>query len=93
MFKNIQAFAAFSEKSELEPFKISRRNLGKDDVLIDILYCGVCHTDIHYIDNDWGISNYPLVPGHEIVGKITDKGENVKTFSLHDEVGVGVSHE
>ena len=90
MFENIQAFAAFSEKSELEPFKISRRNLGKDDVLIDILYCGVCHTDIHYIDNDWGISNYPLVPGHEIVGKITDKGENVKTFSLHDEVGVGV---
>ena len=72
MFKNVRAYAVNSPNEKLKPFKINRRGVGFDDVLIDILYCGVCHTDIHYIRNDWKTSNYPLVPGHEIIGNISN---------------------
>ncbi len=90
MFKNVRAYAVNSPNEKLKPFKINRREVGFDDVLIDILYCGVCHTDIHYIRNDWKTSNYPLVPGHEIIGKIIQVGKSVKKFKKNDLVGVGV---
>ncbi|AAV82280.1 NAD(P)-dependent alcohol dehydrogenase [Idiomarina loihiensis] len=84
-----KAYAAQSETSELAPHPIERRELRSDDVAIDITYCGVCHTDIHYAENDWGGTIYPVVPGHEIIGKVTAVGDNVKGFKVGDSVGVG----
>ena len=63
------AYAAQQKKSLLEPFSIRRRSVGPTDVRIEIDYCGVCHTDLHFVNNDWGMSEYPVVPGHEIVGR------------------------
>ncbi|KAJ8439802.1 hypothetical protein Cgig2_029062 [Carnegiea gigantea] len=65
------------------------RESGVNDVTIKIMYCGMCHTDLHYAKNDWGITMYPVVPGHEITGIITKVGENVKKFKVGDRVGVG----
>lgn len=84
-----KAYAAQSETSELAPHPIERRELRSDDVAIDITYCGVCHTDIHYAENDWGGTIYPVVPGHEIIGKVTAVGDKVKGFRVGDSVGVG----
>ncbi|MDB2385422.1 NAD(P)-dependent alcohol dehydrogenase [Polaribacter sp.] len=69
--------------------EIERRAILENDVKINILYCGVCHSDIHAIKNDWGNANYPLVPGHEIIGKVIEVGEKVSNFSEGDIVGVG----
>ena len=85
----INSYAVFSPKENLKPFLIERRKLGHDDVLINIEYCGVCHTDIHYAKNDWGVSAYPLVPGHEIIGRIIEFGEKTTGFSVNQLVGVG----
>jgi len=82
-------YAARSPKSPLKPFQFKRRDPGPHDVLIDILYCGVCHSDIHQARNEWGISTFPLVPGHEIVGKVLQVGGRVKRFKTGDAVGVG----
>lgn len=76
-----KAYAAESEHSGLAPYGIERRELRDDDVAIDILYCGVCHTDIHYAENDWGGTIYPVVPGHEIIGRVTSVGKDVKNYS------------
>lgn len=84
-----KAYAAQSETSKLAPHPIERRELRSDDVAIDITYCGVCHTDIHYAENDWGGTIYPVVPGHEIIGKVTAVGDKVKGFKVGDSVGVG----
>ena len=84
-----KAYAAQSETSKLAPHAIERRELRADDVAIEITYCGVCHTDIHYAENDWGGTIYPVVPGHEIIGKVTAVGDNVKNFNVGDTVGVG----
>src|SRR5215468_193576 len=84
-----KAYAAQSPTSGLAPFSFSRRTPGPHDVLIQIRYCGVCHTDIHFVRNDWGISIYPLVPGHEIVGVVSGVGQNVRKFKAGDVVGVG----
>ena len=65
------SYAAKSAKGNLQPFMIERREPSSSDVLIEIDYCGVCHTDLHFVNNDWGITEYPEVPGHEIVGRIT----------------------
>lgn len=65
------------------------RENGVDDVTIKVQYCGMCHTDLHFIQNDWGITMYPLVPGHEITGIVTKVGTNVSTFKIGDRVGVG----
>lgn len=73
----------------IEPFRIARRSPRPDDVVIDILYCGVCHTDIHITRNEWGRSIYPVVPGHEIVGRVAQVGEGVSRFAPGDTVGVG----
>ncbi|MCA1778338.1 MAG: NAD(P)-dependent alcohol dehydrogenase [Xanthomonadaceae bacterium] len=68
---------------------IDRRTLRPDDVAIEIDYCGICHTDIHFVQNDWGRTHYPVVPGHEIVGRVTAVGEQIKRFRPGDRVGVG----
>jgi uncharacterized zinc-type alcohol dehydrogenase-like protein len=83
------AYAVASSQSRLSPFTIERRDPGPHEVLIEILYCGVCHSDIHQVRDQWGGSIYPMVPGHEIVGKVTGKGGQVVRWNLGDTVGVG----
>lgn len=84
-----KAYAASGPKEKLEPFSIERRKPGPKDVKIDILYCGVCHSDIHEARDEWGGTVYPVVPGHEIVGKVSAVGSEVKKFKEGDIVGVG----
>jgi uncharacterized zinc-type alcohol dehydrogenase-like protein len=85
----VKAYAALKESATLEPKIIVRRDLTEDDVAIDILFCGVCHSDIHQVQNDWGGSKYPVIPGHEIVGRVTKVGASVSSFKEGDLVGVG----
>lgn len=82
-------YAAQGPASKLEPFNFWRRDIGPDDVLIEILYCGICHSDIHQARGEWGNSNYPMVPGHEVVGRVTEVGGRVRRFKAGDLVGVG----
>ncbi len=84
-----KAYAATSTKSPLAPLSIERREPGTSDVQIEILYCGVCHSDLHTARGEWGGSNYPVVPGHEVVGRVTKIGSSVTRFKLGDHVGVG----
>ncbi len=84
-----KSYAAPAAASKLEPYNFERRDPGPNDVQIDILFCGVCHTDIHFINNDWGISVYPMVPGHEILGRVVAVGNHVKKFKPGDMAGVG----
>jgi len=86
---NVLGYAASSAKAKLEPYHFERRDLRDNDVVIDILYCGVCHTDLHYVQNDWGGSMFPLIPGHEIIGRVVDVGPYVTSFKTGDHVGVG----
>ncbi|MFO7858127.1 MAG: NAD(P)-dependent alcohol dehydrogenase [Ectothiorhodospiraceae bacterium] len=86
---NTRAYGAQSPDSGLAPLTIDRRELRGDDVAITIDYCGVCHTDIHFAQNDWGITQFPLVPGHEIVGHVTAVGDQVTGYQVGDVVGVG----
>lgn len=85
----VKAYAAKSSTSNLEPFQIERRQPTANDVEIEILYCGVCHSDIHTVRNDWKNAKYPSVPGHEIIGKVTKAGEEASNFKEGDLVGVG----
>lgn len=85
----IHAYAAQSPEADLAPFDIERRSLRATDVQIEIEYCGVCHSDIHQVRNDWNNSKYPVVPGHEIVGRVTETGPNVSRFREGDRVAVG----
>ena len=85
----IRAYAAQSPTSSVAPFDIERRAPRPDDVVIEIDYCGVCHSDLHTARNDWGFTAYPIVPGHEIVGHVTAVGEAVENFKPGDRVGVG----
>jgi alcohol dehydrogenase (NADP+) len=84
-----RAYAAQSLDSGVAPFEIERRAPRPDDVAIEIDYCGICHTDIHFVHNDWGMTFYPVVPGHEIVGTVTAVGDAVRGFKPGDRVGVG----
>ncbi len=85
----IKAYAAQSPTSPLSPFEIERRKPGPEDVGIEILYCGVCHSDLHTARNEWQNTIYPSVPGHEIVGRVVSVGEKVKNFRPGDLAGVG----
>ncbi len=87
--QQIKAYGVLSAADALKPLQITRRDTGADDVAIDIAYCGVCHSDIHQARNEWGNSLYPMVPGHEIVGTVTNVGAKVKRFKAGDKVGVG----
>jgi uncharacterized zinc-type alcohol dehydrogenase-like protein len=84
-----RAYAARSATSPLAPFTLERRELLDHDVAIDILYCGVCHSDLHQARNEWHNSTFPMVPGHEIVGKIAQVGRKVTKFKVGDLAGVG----
>ncbi len=87
--KDVKTYAALSAETPLVPFKIDRREPGVQDVEIEILFCGVCHSDIHTARGEWGATMYPVVPGHEIVGTVTRVGENVTNHKVGDTVGVG----
>lgn len=84
-----KAYAAYNAKDPLGPFNLQRRELNEHDVQIDILYCGVCHSDVHQVRNEWGNSLYPMVPGHEIVGRVSAVGSSVTKFKEGDLAGVG----
>ncbi|CAL1239719.1 NAD(P)-dependent alcohol dehydrogenase [Candidatus Methylocalor cossyra] len=83
------AYAVASAKAPLAPYTIERREPGPHDVLIEILYCGVCHSDIHQARDEWGGSIFPMVPGHEIVGRVAQIGREVQKWQVGDTVGVG----
>ena len=85
----IAGYAAQSATEPVAPFRFTRRVPRANDVALDILYCGVCHTDIHQTRNEWGWSAYPMVPGHEIIGRVTAVGGDVTAFKPGDMVGVG----
>ena len=85
----VAAYAAPSATAKLAPLSIERREPGPHDVGIDILYCGVCHSDIHMARNEWGFSQYPIVPGHEIVGRVGRIGAGVSRHKVGDLVAVG----
>ena len=89
METKVKAYAAQTKTSNLEPWSIERREVGNHDVQIDILYCGVCHSDYHQIRDDWGGSIFPMVPGHEIIGRVSKIGKQVRKFKTGDLVGVG----
>ena len=82
-------FAAQSATSPLASFSFNRRDLGPEDIQIDIQFCGVCHSDLHTARNEWGGTAYPCVPGHEIVGRVAAVGNKVSKFKVGDAVGVG----
>jgi uncharacterized zinc-type alcohol dehydrogenase-like protein len=86
----VKAYAAQNPTSVLAPFNFERRELREHDVLIEILYSGVCHSDLHQVRDEWGGSIYPMVPGHEIVGKVVKTGSHVKKFKAGATAGVGV---
>lgn len=85
----VKAYAAKTKGASLENFEYDITEHSSFDCLIEVETCGICHSDIHMIDNDWGISKYPLVPGHEIVGRVIDVGNEVKHLKIGDRVGVG----
>ncbi len=85
----VNAYAAPSPTEPLGPTTIERRDLGPKDVRIDIKFCGVCHSDIHFVRGEWGRQRYPLVPGHEIVGVVAEVGGEVTRHAVGDRVGVG----
>lgn len=85
----VNAYAVMSPKSELEPFEYDAQPLGALEVEVRVQYCGVCHSDLGMIDNDWGMSQYPLVPGHEVIGEVTAVGEQVSDLKVGQRVGVG----
>ncbi len=85
----IKAYAAFEAGGELKPFEYDPGPLGPDDVEIDVSHCGICHSDLSMLDNDWGMSQYPLVPGHEVVGTVAKVGAAVSTLKVGQKAGLG----
>ncbi|WP_049287894.1 alcohol dehydrogenase catalytic domain-containing protein, partial [Pseudomonas aeruginosa] len=89
MTLQIRGYAAQSASTPLTAHRFERRAPRADDLVIDILYCGVCHSDLHQARNEWHNSLYPLVPGHEIIGRVASVGEAVSGFAVGELVGVG----
>lgn len=87
--RSTNAYAATAPDSGLAPWSFEAREPRPGDVSIEILYCGVCHSDIHFVENDWAVTMYPVVPGHEIVGRVTGVGTDVTQYKAGDLVGVG----
>lgn len=84
-----KAYAAMEAKGKLVPYEFEYREVGDNEILIDILYSGICHSDIHEVNSDWGPTQYPCVPGHEILGRVAKTGKSVKKFKVGDIAGVG----
>lgn len=82
-------YAAIAQDKPLTPYAFERRALRSNDIAIEILYVGVCHTDLHYAKNAWGVTQYPLVPGHEIIGRVLEAGRDVTRHAPGDVVAVG----
>ncbi|WP_423822938.1 NAD(P)-dependent alcohol dehydrogenase [Salinisphaera sp. SPP-AMP-43] len=87
--RSVQAWAAFDDSGDFAPHTISRRAPGRNDVVIDILYSSICHSDIHTVRADWGRPHYPVVPGHEMIGRVVATGADVVKFREGDTAGVG----
>lgn len=85
----INAYAVFEPGGELKPYQYEPGNLAPDEVEINVEYCGICHSDLSMINNEWGMTKYPLVPGHEVIGTISEIGPNVKHLKKGDYVGLG----
>lgn len=85
----INAFAVFEPKGELRQFEYEPGPLKPDEVEIEVQYCGICHSDLSMIDNEWGMTQYPIVPGHEVIGKIANIGKKVKHLAIGQTVGLG----
>ena len=83
------SYAASAAGKPLGPLEIQRREVGPNDVRIDVLFCGVCHSDLHMARNEWGGTNYPVVPGHEVVGRVVEVGSDVSKFKVGELAGVG----
>ncbi|MBI3548426.1 MAG: NAD(P)-dependent alcohol dehydrogenase [Elusimicrobia bacterium] len=84
-----KGYAVRSPNSPLEPFRFTRRDVGERDIRVEIAFCGICHSDIHQARDEWGGSAYPMVPGHEIVGRVTQVGRKVRGFKAGDTAGIG----
>src|SRR5438876_9446179 len=89
MSMKIPAYGAHAAKGPLEPLEIERRKPGPHDVEIEILYCGICHSDLHKVSDDWGGTHFPLVPGHEIVGRAASYGASAARFCAGVAVWLG----
>jgi uncharacterized zinc-type alcohol dehydrogenase-like protein len=89
MTRKTPAYGARAAKAPLAPVTIERRDPRPSDVEIDILYCGICHSDVHKVNDDWGTTHFPVVPGHEIVGRVISRGASASRFREGDLVGVG----
>ncbi len=89
MSNKIQAYAAFEAGARLKPFEYDAGPLAPDNVEIAVEYCGICHSDLSMMDNEWGFSEYPLVPGHEVIGTISAVGDQVTDLAVGDKVGLG----
>ena len=87
--KSVKAYGTAAADADLKPLQIDRREALDKDIEIAIMYCGVCHSDLHFARNDWGMTQYPVVPGHEIVGKVTSIGSGVSKYKVGDIVAVG----
>ena len=87
MTSKLRSYAAHSSTGRLGLFNVDRRSPRADDVVIDILYCGVCHSDLHNVRNDWDNAKYPMVPGHEIISRVVEVGPQVTRFKAGDRVG------
>jgi len=85
----IKAYAAHEAGGELKPFEYDPGQLGRNDVEIDVEHCGICHSDLSMINNEWGMSAYPLVPGHEVIGTVSEAGDDVVGLKVGDRVGLG----
>ena len=86
-----KGYAAQTAESPLAPWNFERREVGPHDVQFDIQYCGICHSDLHQVRNEWGGSIYPMVPGHELVGKVTKVGSHVKKFKEGDVIAMFIN--
>ncbi len=85
----IHGYAAMEPEGDLEQWEYDPGDLDKDEIAISIDYCGICHSDVHLVDDDWGVSSYPFIPGHEIVGTVSSTGADADRFDQEDRVAVG----